>query len=46
LPGENENELSGTPHTRAPKPSPTMVGNHKLTPTTLMMGYGFDPELS
>jgi len=42
----SEDELSGTPHKRAPKPSPTMVGNHKLTPTTLMMGYGFDPELS
>ena len=42
----SEDELTGTPHQRAPKPSPTMVGNHKLTPTTLMMGYGFDPELS
>ncbi|HET9812017.1 MAG TPA: cystathionine gamma-synthase family protein [Sphingomicrobium sp.] len=25
---------------------PTVIGNHKLKPSTLMMGYGFDPELS
>jgi methionine-gamma-lyase len=31
---------------RSPKPSPTSVGNHKLKPQTLMMGYGFDPALS
>ena len=41
-----EDDISGAPHKRAPKPSPTEIGNHKLTPTTLMMGYGFDPELS
>ena len=40
-----EDELSGTPH-RRPKPSPTSIGNHKLSPSTLMMGYGFDPALS
>jgi len=33
------------PH-RRPKPSPTSIGNHKLKPSTLMMGYGFDPTLS
>ncbi|MFL6779524.1 MAG: cystathionine gamma-synthase family protein [Sphingomicrobium sp.] len=33
-------------HQRTPKPSPTKVGNHKLDPSTLMMGYGFDPSLS
>jgi methionine-gamma-lyase len=44
---ENENEISGTmPHHRPPRPSPTQVGNRKLTPQTLMLGYGFDPELS
>jgi methionine-gamma-lyase len=42
---ENEAEMSGTAH-RPPKPSPTKIGNHALKPSTLMMGYGFDPELS
>jgi methionine-gamma-lyase len=42
---ENKGELSGTAH-RPPRPSPTHIGNHKLSPSTLMMGYGFDPELS
>jgi methionine-gamma-lyase len=42
-----EDELSGaTPHTRRPRPSPTSIGKHKLSPQTLMLGYGFDPELS
>ena len=44
---ENENEISGAPaHNRPPRPSTTTIGNHKLKPSTLMMGYGFDPELS
>jgi methionine-gamma-lyase len=30
----------------APKPSRTHIGNHKLHPETLMLGYGFDPLLS
>jgi methionine-gamma-lyase len=30
----------------APRPSKTHIGNHKLHPETLMLGYGFDPELS
>jgi methionine-gamma-lyase len=39
--------MSGaTSHKRPPRPSPTQVGNRKLTPQTLMLGYGFDPELS
>ncbi len=43
----NENKLSGTGHhQRPPRPSTTDIGNHKLKPSTLMMGYGFDPELS
>ena len=42
-----EDELSGiSPHHRPPRPSPTKVGNHKLNPQTMMLGYGFDPELS
>ncbi|QIK79017.1 cystathionine gamma-synthase family protein [Sphingomonas piscis] len=41
----DENELSGSPR-RRPKPSKTQLGNHKLSPSTLMMGFGFDPALS
>jgi len=42
---DNEAEMRGTAH-RPPKPSPTKIGNHTLSPSTLMMGYGFDPSLS
>jgi methionine-gamma-lyase len=43
----NENEVSGAPsNPRSPKPSPTRIGNHQLKPSTLIMGYGFDPDLS
>jgi methionine-gamma-lyase len=31
---------------RPPKQTPTTIGNHKLKPATLMMGYGYDPSLS
>ena len=31
---------------RRPRPSTTNIGNHKLKASTLMLGYGFDPELS
>jgi len=31
---------------RPPRQTPTTIGNHKLKPATLMMGYGFDPSLS
>jgi methionine-gamma-lyase len=41
-----EDEISGATPTRRPKPTPTSIGNHKLKPSTLMMGYGFDPALS
>ena len=40
-----EDEISGSPH-RRPKPSTTRIGNHKLKPSTMMLGYGFDPTLS
>ncbi|MBL8571976.1 MAG: cystathionine gamma-synthase family protein [Phreatobacter sp.] len=30
----------------APRPSKTHVGNHPLHPETLMLSYGFDPQLS
>ena len=42
----NENELSGAKPPRPPKESVTKIGNHSLNPSTLMMGYGFDPALS
>jgi methionine-gamma-lyase len=45
LPTEREIAADSSSH-RAPRPSPTSIGNHKLKPSTLMMGYGFDPELS
>ena len=31
---------------RHAEPSPIKIGNHQLKPSTLMMGYGFDPALS
>src|SRR5690349_22934634 len=30
----------------APRPSKTHIGNHRLHPETLMLGYGYDPQLS
>ena len=30
----------------APRPSKTHLGNRKLAPETLMLGYGYDPMLS
>jgi methionine-gamma-lyase len=42
---EKQSEPGGS-HQRPPRPSPTKIGNHNLSPSTLMMGYGFDPELS
>lgn len=30
----------------APRPSKTHIGNHRLHPETLMLAYGYDPELS
>ena len=30
----------------APRPSKTRIGNHDLSPETLMLGYGYDPMLS
>ncbi|MBA3669002.1 MAG: cystathionine gamma-synthase family protein [Sphingomonas sp.] len=38
--------LSSDTSSRTPKQSPTKIGNHRLKPATLMMGYGFDPALS
>jgi methionine-gamma-lyase len=30
----------------APRPSRTHIGNHRLHPETLMLSYGYDPQLS
>ena len=37
---------SKSPTSRRPKPARTSIGNHQLSPATLMMGHGFDPVLS
>lgn len=43
---ENEAQMSGVPAKRPMKKSPTAIGNHQLSPETMMMGFGFDPALS
>ncbi|HET8750151.1 MAG TPA: cystathionine gamma-synthase family protein [Sphingomicrobium sp.] len=45
MPTENETSGASAQH-RPPRPSATKIGNHKLKAQTLMLGYGFDPELS
>ena len=45
MPTEDEIAAASSHH-RAPRPYPTKIGNHKLHAQTLMLGYGFDPELS
>ncbi len=45
MPDTPEPVVTPTPR-RKPKPSSDMIGNHKLNPATLMMGFGFDPVLS
>ena len=42
----DEAALSGVPRKRKVAHQSTTLGNHKLHPSTLMMGYGFDPALS
>lgn len=42
----DEADLTGTTPRRRPKPDVMAIGNHKLHPSTLMMGHGFDPMLS
>jgi methionine-gamma-lyase len=43
---ENEADMTGVPASRRPKKSPMSIGNHPLSPESMMMGYGFDPALS
>jgi methionine-gamma-lyase len=38
--------LTGIPRKRKVADQSTTLGNHKLHPSTMMMGYGFDPALS
>ncbi len=38
--------MSNPSSKRSPKTPVTMIGNHRIKPSTLMMGYGFDPALS
>ena len=45
MPTEDEIAAASSHHA-PPRPSPTQIGNHKLNAQTLMLGYGFDPELS
>lgn len=43
---ETEAELTGATPRRKPKAAADMIGNHRLKPSTLMMGHGYDPMLS
>src|SRR5205809_6635469 len=38
--------MTGSSQHRPPRPSPTQIGNRKLSPQSLMLGYGYDPALS
>lgn len=42
----DNNDLTGTSPRRRPKDDVTRIGDHILSPSTLMMGYGYDPMLS
>jgi methionine-gamma-lyase len=39
-------DLTGTTPRRRPKPDILEIGGRRLKPSTLMMGYGYDPALS
>ncbi len=43
---ETEADLTGATPRRRPKPEVTEIGGRRLKPSTLMMGYGYDPSLS
>jgi methionine-gamma-lyase len=43
---ENEAELTGTEPGHHPKADVLEIGKRRLKPSTLMMGYGYDPALS
>lgn len=46
MPPIDNSDLTGTTPRRAPKKDVTEIGGHPLSPSTLMMGYGYDPMLS
>ena len=44
---EHDDDVAGIPVTRRmPKAPIEQIGGRKLKPATLMMGHGYDPELS
>jgi methionine-gamma-lyase len=43
---QDENDISGATPRRRPKASAIEIGGRRLRPSTLMMGYGYDPTLS
>jgi methionine-gamma-lyase len=43
---EDESDLTGATPRRRPKASALEIGGRRLKPSTLMMGFGFDPTLS
>ena len=43
---QDENDITGATPRRRPKASVLEIGGRRLKPSTLMMGYGFDPMLS
>ncbi|HEX8620493.1 MAG TPA: cystathionine gamma-synthase family protein [Allosphingosinicella sp.] len=43
---QDENDISGATPPRRPRASPLEIGGRRLKPSTLMMGYGYDPTLS
>ncbi|HEX8307502.1 MAG TPA: cystathionine gamma-synthase family protein [Allosphingosinicella sp.] len=43
---QDENDITGTTPRRRPKASALEIGGRRLKPSTLMMGFGYDPTLS
>jgi methionine-gamma-lyase len=43
---QDEDDITGTTPRRRPKASAIEIGGRRLKPSTLMMGYGYDPTLS
>jgi methionine-gamma-lyase len=43
---QDENDITGATPRRRPKTSALEIGGRRLKPSTLMMGYGYDPTLS
>jgi methionine-gamma-lyase len=43
---QDENDITGATARRRPKASALEIGGRRLKPSTLMMGFGYDPTLS